>query len=59
MYFDLNVSVPQLPTAQGNRKGKAKQDETFTPSQLEDIETRVDLLVHCALWISISSNQSD
>lgn len=48
MYFDLNVPIPQTSAIQNNRKGKGKQGEIFTSSQLEDIETRVDLLVHCA-----------
>ncbi|KAJ3575028.1 hypothetical protein NP233_g1370 [Leucocoprinus birnbaumii] len=42
MYFDLNVPVPPLASV---RKGKAKED-TFLPSQLEEIESRIDLLVH-------------
>jgi hypothetical protein len=47
MYFDLNIPVPQIVSAQGSKKGKGKQTDVFTRSQIEDIEARVDLLIHC------------
>jgi hypothetical protein len=47
MHFDLNVPIPQITMPQVNKKGKVKQEDIFTASQLEDLETRVDLLVHC------------
>ena len=59
MYVDLNVPVPQIPTqqiAQPSKKGKGKQTQqpsasaanvAFTPGQLNEVESRVDLLVHC------------
>ncbi|KAF9445774.1 PHP domain-like protein, partial [Macrolepiota fuliginosa MF-IS2] len=46
MYFDLNVPIPQSSATQSNKKGKAKQDVIFIPSQIEHFETRLDLLVH-------------
>ncbi len=55
MYFDLNIPVPQVLSVQGNKKGKGKQSDVFTRAQIEDIETRVDLLVHCMF----SSSQSN
>src|ERR1700735_697361 len=58
MYFDLNFLVPPPsrttgPTHAQSNKGKGKQVQhsqptIFSQSQLEAIEARIDLLVHCA-----------
>jgi hypothetical protein len=46
MYIDLNVPVPFQQTA-SSKKGKEKQ---IVPSsaEIEALEAKVDLLVHCA-----------
>lgn len=49
MYFDLNIPIPQRLDPASNKKGKGKQDEVFSSSQVEGIEARIDLLVHCML----------
>lgn len=41
MYFDLNVPIPPI-----TRKGKQK-GPVFLASQLEEMESRIDLLIHC------------
>ena len=41
MYFDLNVPIPSI-----TRKGKQKEP-VFLASQLEEMESRIDLLIHC------------
>ena len=58
MFIDLNVPIPPV-TIQGNvqqsKKQKGKQPQqaqerptvVFTPAQLNAIETRIDVLVHC------------
>ncbi|KXN81953.1 Ribonuclease P protein subunit p30 [Leucoagaricus sp. SymC.cos] len=46
MYFDLNVPISSTSLPQMNNKGKGKQADVFSPAQLEEIESRVDLLVH-------------
>ena len=55
MYFDLNFLVPPLsrttgPThAQSNKgKGKQVQPTLYSQAQIDAIEARIDLLVHCA-----------
>lgn len=58
MYFDLNflVQPPSRttgPTHAQSNKGKGKQVQhsqptLFSPAQLEAIEARINLLVHCA-----------
>jgi hypothetical protein len=48
MYFDLNVPVPSTSSLHSNKKGKAKQYDTFSANQLVELEARVDLLMHCA-----------
>lgn len=62
MYFDLNFPVPPssrtIGHAQSN-KGKGKQVQhsqpaLFSQAQLEAIEARIDLLVHCALSLAVS-----
>ncbi|EKM76699.1 hypothetical protein AGABI1DRAFT_78117 [Agaricus bisporus var. burnettii JB137-S8] len=46
MYFDLNIPIPQRLDPTSNKKGKGRQDEVFSSSQVEGIEARIDLLVH-------------
>ncbi len=57
MFIDLNVPVPTV-TFQGTaqpKKAKGKQTQhqqqlpaiSFTPAQLNAIEARIDLLIHC------------
>jgi ribonuclease P/MRP protein subunit RPP1 len=63
MYFDLNVPIPPPsggPAVQSN-KGKGKQVQPshstpFTPPQLQAIEARIDLLVHCASLLAVISS---
>ena len=46
MYFDLNFLVP--PTGPANKgKGKQSQPILYSQTQIEAIEARIDLLVHC------------
>jgi ribonuclease P/MRP protein subunit RPP1 len=49
MYFDLNIPLPQPLALLSGKKGKGKQDEPFSSSQVEAMETHIDLLVHCTL----------
>jgi hypothetical protein len=49
MYFDLNIPLPQQLARLSGKKGKGKQGETFSSSQVEAMETHIDLLVHCTL----------
>lgn len=48
MYFDLNVPIPsQLPEI--SKKGKEKQaPPTFSAADIDALEGKIDLLVHCA-----------
>ena len=56
MYFDLNFLVP--PTGPANKgKGKQSQPILYSQTQIEAIEARIDLLVHCtrALVVTVKS----
>jgi len=53
MYFDLNVPIPPI-----TRKGKQK-GPVFLASQLEEMESRIDLLIHCPCLACQSSFVSD
>lgn len=57
MYFDLNVPVPFQQTA-GTKKGKEKQTAPSS-ADIETLEAKVDLLVHCALHSDTSSHIVD
>jgi hypothetical protein len=56
MFFDLNVPIPSTgqSSAQGtSKKGKGKQQAfgaasvTYTASQIDSVEARIDVLVRC------------
>jgi ribonuclease P/MRP protein subunit RPP1 len=53
MFFDLNVPVSNLGQLPGqSKKGKGKQPQQpshviYTTAQINAIEARVDLLIHC------------
>ena len=51
MYFDLNVPIPFQQTA-SSRKGKEKQTAPSS-ADIEALEAKVDLLVHCAFYSNI------
>lgn len=53
MYFDLNVPIPPI-----TRKGKQKEP-VFLSSQLEEVESRIDLLIHCLCQVRQSFFVSD
>ena len=55
MYFDLNVPV-SAPASSVTKKGKGKQGPiTFSGPEINAIEARIELLVHCQTLFPFAS----